>query len=519
MLFAQIHKEECPMNCSTRIFLFLLALVLFGGCKQALAIPEGMSTTTDLYPEGARVTFSIPYSEKVSFELPATFDKDSIRPLASDGLTVQSFSVEDLPRPGWIPPVLAELKASIDSKKKEKSLLEAKTAAITQSFNLLSGPLPKDLKGPEITAYIETARELREKLGTEMVSLNEEIRKTDESLSILMDEYDSRMPENADRVLSISATLSGKGNFLVEGWTSQAGWAPSYRMDLESATGKIDGKLRAAAMQKTGISLSGTLIFHTTIPSLSVSPPKLTPQIVDYEEELDKSMRPAMLGRSAVMLSEESSQAAPYAPPAIVRTLTDMSVRVEGKTEGDGTVAEFTLGTFGMQSEVAIVAVPLLSKQAWVTAEVKELPISLLPAPADLFVDGNASGKTVLKEQGEGTAFTAAFGKMPLVTAVREKIVKKEGSSWIGKGRLEEGYTIDVTNGTPSKVTLQLKDRIPLSAQEKITVETVTVDPKPAEQTNQNILTWKIDLNPGAKKTVRVVYRLGYPSDKEIIIQ
>ena len=76
-----------------------------------------------------------------------------------------------------------------------------------------------------------------------------------------------------------------------------------------------------------------------------------------------------------------------------------------------------------------------------------------------------------------------------------------------------------MTNGTPSKVTLQLKDRIPLSAQEKITVETVTVDPKPAEQTNQNILTWKIDLNPGAKKTVRVVYRLGYPSDKEIIIQ
>ena len=506
------------MNLPVKIFLLLFVLFLSGRCQPALSMPEGTSARTDLYPEGARVTFSLPFSEKISFELPATFNKESIRPLGTEGLTVQSFSVEDLPRPGWIPPVLAELKTAIDGKKREKRLLEAKKVAITQSFNLLSGPLPKDLKGTEMTAYIQSARELREKLETEMITLAEEIEKTGESLSVLTDEFTSRMPEMTDRVFSVSAVLSGKGNLLVEGWTSQAKWSPSYRMDLESTSGNINGTLSAAAMQKTGITLAGTLVFHTTTPSLSVSPPKLTPQIVDYEEKLDGVMRPMMMERSAAKLNEDVLGAAPFAPPAIVRTLTDMSVSVEGTIEGDGTPAEFSLGTFGMKGETAIVAVPLLSKQAWITAEVKELPVSLLPAPADLFVDGNAAGKTVLKEQGEGTAFSAAFGKMPLVTAVREKIVKKEGSSWTGKGRLEEGYTIEVTNGTASKITLHLKDRIPLSAQEKIAVETVTADPKPAEQTDQNILTWKIDLKPGEKKTVRVVYKVSYPSDKEITL-
>ena len=507
------------MIFSARISLFLFVLLLFGGCGPAFSMPEGTSTT-DLYPRGAKVTFSIPFSERISFELPATFDRDSLRPLSTEGLTVQSFSVEDLPRPGWIPPVLAELKSAIDGKTREKRLLEAKKVAITQSFSLLSGPLPKDLKGSEMTAYIESARELREKLETELISLADEIEKAEESLSVLTDEFDSRMPEKTDRVLSVSAVLSGKGDLLVEGWTSSAGWSPSYRMELASATGKIEGKLSASATQMTGIPLSGRLIFHTTTPSLSVRPPKLNPQIVDYQPEAEMDTQRPMLFRSTAKLNEEEALgAAPYAPPAIVRTLTDMSVSVEGRIEGDGTPSEFTLGTFAMEGETAIVAVPLLSKEAWITAEVKELPLSLLPAPADLFVDGNASGKTDLKEQGEGTAFTAAFGKMPLVTAVREKIVKKEGSSWTGKGRLEEGYTIELANGTASKITLQLKDRIPLSAQEKITVETVTVDPKPAEQTDQNILTWKIDLNPGEKKTVRVVYRLGYPSDKEIIIK
>lgn len=505
------------MNFPVRISLFLFALLLFGGCQPALSMPEG-TMTTDLYPQGARVTFSIPFSEKISFELPATFDKDSLRSLSTDGLTVQSFSVEDLPRPGWIPPVLAELKKAIDGKKREKRLLEAKKVAITQSFNLLSGPLPKDLKGNEITAYIESTRELREKLETELIFLAEEIEKAGESLSVLTDEFTSRMPEQTDRVLSISAVLSGKGNLLVEGWTSSARWSPSYRMELTSATGKIDGKLTAAAMQKTGIPLAGTLIFHTTTPSLSVSPPKLNPEIVDYQPEMEMDTPRPMMLRSAAKLNEEVLGAAPYAPPAIVRTLTDMSVSVEGTIQGDGTPAEFTLGTFGMKGETAIVAVPLLSKQAWITAEVKELPVSLLPAPADLFVDGNAAGKTALKEQGEGTAFTAAFGKIPLVTAVREKIVKKEGSSWTGKGRIEEGYTVELTNGTASKITLQLKDRIPLSAQEKITVEAVTVDPKPDEQTDQNILTWKIDLKAGEKKTVRVLYKVSYPSDKEITL-
>lgn len=500
-----------------RIALFLFALLLFGGSQPALSMPGGTSTT-DLYPQGARVTFSIPFSEKISFELPATFDKDSLRPLSTDGLTVQSFSVEDLPRPGWIPPFLEELKTAIDGKKRGKRLLEAKKVAITQSFNLLSGPLPRDLKGTEITAYIESARELREKLETELISLAEEIEKTGESLSVLTDEFNSRMPEMTDRVLSISAVLSGKGNLLVEGWTSQAKWSPSYRMDLESASGNINGTLSAAAMQKTGIALAGTLVFHTATPSLSVTPPKLTPQIVDYEEKPSEVMRPVMMERRAAKLNEEVLGAAPYAPPAIVRTLTDMSVSVEGTIQGDGTPAEFTLGTFGMKGETAIVAVPLLSKQAWITAEVKELPVSLLPAPADLFVDGNAAGKTTLKEQGEGTAFTAAFGKMPLVTAVREKIVKKEGSSWTGKGRLEEGYTIELTNGTASAITVDLKDRTPLSAQEKITVETVTVEPKPNEQTDRNILTWKIDLKAAEKKTVRMIYKVSYPSDKEITL-
>ena len=505
------------MNFSARIFLFLFALLLFGGSQPALSMPGGTSTT-DLYPRGARVTFSIPFSEKVSFDLPATFDKESLRPLSTDGLTVQSFSVEDLPRPGWIPPVLEELKTAIDDKKREKRLLEAKKAAITQSFNLLSGPLPGDLKGTEIRAYIESARELREKLETELISLAEEIEKAAESLSVLTDEFNSRMPEMTDRVLSISAVLSGKGNLLVEGWTSSAGWSPSYRMDLTSDTGKIDGKLTATAMQKTGIPLEGTVIFHTTTPSLSVAPPKLNPEIVDYQPESDMDMQRPMMLRSAAKLNEEALGAAPYAPPAIVRTLTDMSVSVEGTIRGDGTPSEFTLGTFGMQGETAIVAVPLLSKQAWITAEVKELPVSLLPAPADLFVDGNAAGKTSLKEQGEGTAFIAAFGKMPLVTAVREKIVKKEGSSWTGKGRLEEGYTIELTNGTASAITVDLKDRTPLSAQEKISVETVTADPKPAGQTDRNILTWKIDLKAGEKKTVRMIYRISYPSDKEITL-
>jgi uncharacterized protein (TIGR02231 family) len=199
--------------------------------------------------------------------------------------------------------------------------------------------------------------------------------------------------------------------------------------------------------------------------------------------------------------------------------MTDMTARARGTLPGDNSPAEFLLGEFELKSEVSIVSVPVLSEEAWITAEAKKIATPLLPGTAELSVDGKLSAKATLPEQGTGTDIRLAFGKMPLVKAVREKMVSREGSTWTGKGRLEDGYSIEITNGLEKKITVILKDRIPVSAQEKISVETMKIEPRPDEQDKENILSWKLSLAPGEKKKVEVLLRIGYPADETIVFR
>ena len=472
----------------------------------------------DMYPRSARVIFSVPVGGKASFQLPAAFDEASVRPLPSEGLTVHSFEAVEIPRSGWVPPELEPLRQRIREKERAEAVLLGKISAIQQSFALLQGPFPAELKGNDVPDYVEAARIAREKLEMENISFSESLGEIKRDLEALKQDYEDRMPEKSGRAVHVEASLSGRGALLVEAWTGSAGWIPFYRMDLESATGKISGAFLARARQKTGLPLEGEVHFHTATPSSAVIPPEIAPLVADFERNLPPA-RPLAMERGAAksLLRAESLPA--ESAPVVEQTMTDMSASATGILAGDGSYGEMTLGSFSLKGETSIVSVPSLSEQAWITAECKAIPFPILPGTVELSVDGRISGKTSVKEHGAGTDLTVAFGKMPLVRAIRRQSISREGTSWTGKGRIEDGYSIEITNGTPSKLSVVIRDRIPVSAQEKISVETMRIEPKAAEQSERNILTWKLDLAPGETKSAEVIYSLRFPSDERVIFR
>jgi len=507
-------KLACTVAAVSVLFLFSLP-----GVSAAESILPAVSKV-DLYPRGARILFSVPAALHVSFELPGTFDPSTVRPLPADGQKITSFEAAGVPRPGWIPEALRDLHAQIKENEKKLAVLAGRTSAIKQSFDLLSGPLPRDLKGSEMAEYVEAARKTREKMETELISVSSEMDEIKETTDALIADFSSRMPQDSDTAVQVSARVEGGEKLLVEAWTQQAGWSPFYRMNLDTPSGAIHSSLLARARQHTGMVLEGDLFFHTTVPSTTVAPPDLPPLVADFAPKTVR--RAAMMEDMAISPRAEFKLGAPApaaAPPEIVQSMTDMTARARGTLPGDNRPAEFLLGEFELKSEVSIVSVPVLSEEAWITAEVKKLSVPLLPGPVELSVDGKLSAKTRLPEQGSGTDIQLAFGKMPLVKAVREKMVSREGSTWTGKGRLEDGYSIEITNGLEKKITVILKDRIPVSAQEKISVETMKIEPRPDEQDKENILSWKITLAPGEKKKTEVLFRLGYPADETVVFR
>jgi hypothetical protein len=56
-----------------------------------------------------------------------------------------------------------------------------------------------------------------------------------------------------------------------------------------------------------------------------------------------------------------------------------------------------------------------------------------------------------------------------------------------------------------------------VSRHESIKVKLESADPKPAEQTELNELTWKLALDPGAKQFVRFDFSVEHPRDTSVI--
>jgi len=199
-------------------------------------------------------------------------------------------------------------------------------------------------------------------------------------------------------------------------------------------------------------------------------------------------------------------------------TPTDLSLKVRGRTTGDGTPARIFVARFSLPAETNVVAIPALDREAWLTAEIKSLNRPLLSGGADLYLDGSPSGKAFIETSGRGEPLKLAFGKVPLVTAAIEESVPVEGTTW-GRGKLEKAFTLSVTNGMGTPTNVSLLDRVPVSAQEKIRIDVLVLDPKPSKQDDRGILTWDLKLAPGETRKLTVKYRLTYPADQRIIFR
>ena len=201
--------------------------------------------------------------------------------------------------------------------------------------------------------------------------------------------------------------------------------------------------------------------------------------------------------------------------PDVISTLADVSVKGSGDLKGDGTPEDVELGRFTLESAPLLISIPEQNREAWIVASMDAVPESLLPGAAELAVDGAVTGRSNIPDFGAGQ-MSLPFGMSARLTSKKTPLISKTGSSWLGKGILENGYTLEITNGMETEREVLVKDRVPTPINDKITLEVTKIDPAPAEHDAENRLTWKIRVKPGETTKIVVEYRLRYPSDDEL---
>ena len=533
-----------------KIFIFSLAVLTVIFCvsdiSQALEAPETYTdsiTQIDFYPGGAKFSFKVePYDSDGNFRavLPGAFQADSIRALNPDFLE-GDIRVEVFNRERWIPSQLEELKTKSDELEKQIAELTAKRTAFEQTLDMLDELKPEKSKPEELLSYIKDSQTLRLDIGNELVSIKKEIDDAQTKLKTIKNELNSRRPAGDSSYILITGKAADDIEF--SAFTTAASWQPRYVLNLDSSTGKIGAELYVRASQKTGLDYAhGDIILHTkSTPDERITTPVLNPLKVGIKPKEEKIAtvgsasfaRNNMMYKSARMeadrmvMADEDIMAEEMEPdlglpvalahaPAIQETLADRTLDAEGELPGDGSERDLELfiSDIKLQGDLLIMMIPEQRNNAWIIAKMNESSDKLIPATAELRVDGEISGKISIGEYE--TQKEIPFGYADAITVKKEALVGKTGVSWFS-GVSTNGYKLEVTNGTKVERVITVKDRMPIPTDEKIKLEVNKIEPKEKERDAENRLTWEITVPAGATVPIIVDYKLSYPSGEELL--
>ncbi len=176
----------------------------------------------------------------------------------------------------------------------------------------------------------------------------------------------------------------------------------------------------------------------------------------------------------------------------------------------DGTEHRATVATFELPVRLDHVTVPLRGTEAYLRATAtNSSEHALLPGHAALFQDADYVGSTDLPPWAPGEEVELALGVNDRVRVERELVRRSASKATLGSTeRREVAYKITVGNYGPVTALVTVQDQAPVSRDPAITVRDVTCRPHETERTDLGVLTWKIELPPGAKTEITVGFRV-----------
>jgi len=341
-------------------------------------------------------------------------------------------------------------------------------------------------------------------------------------------------------VVTVELEVSAAGDFDLEltYMVNGAGWKPLY--DLRLTEGSLDVTYLAQVAQNTGEDWPDVaLTLSTASPALSLIIPELQPwyirayappphvaQAVAKGGTMLRAAAPAPASFAAPGAMPEAQAMAVEQPLALdLATVSEsgasLTFRLAARADipGNGDPRKVTVATFPLKPNFDYVTAPKLADTCYRRAKVKnESAYMLLPGSAQLFEGDDYLGTTAIELTAPSEEMELFFGADERVRVERELAAREVDKTFIGdRRRIRFAYTIDVENLRDAPQTIFVRDQLPVSRDEQIKVKLEASDPKPLEQSELNLLEWKLQLDKSAKRTIRFDFSVEFPRAMEVV--
>lgn len=534
-------------------FLCGLTLLLAGQAwAQAPVITQANLESVTVYSTGvemnhkAKIAVPAGSSEILINNVANVLDENSIRIGAGANVTIMSVSfTRDYLKQENRTPAYLRVEDSLKSARRGLSRLEAAYNAEQNALKILEknqaiGGANTGVNVAELAKMVDYNKAKQVELSNNMIAIAEKQAEQQKIVARLeqqlAEESRDRSGAGGQLLVQVMAGSAASSEFNISYISPNAGWTAFYDLRAENTNSNLKILYKANLVQHTGLDWKKVkLTLSTGNPAQSGNAPQLQAWMLRYGSPAYYANQSAYQNR--IQAKSSVTRAIEGAAPGIQvetsaaedRSLSNYTALVENQLSTTFDVElpydiasndkphSVSLKEYSLPVRYKYYAVPKADPDAFLMAEVSQYEkLNLLPGEANIILENMYVGKSYLNPYATTDTLNLSMGRDKKITIKREKVMEQSGVKLLGSTKKQTfTYEIRLRNGKREAVSLLLKDQYPVATDNNMEVE--LLEASGAEINKETgVLTWKLDLAPGATQTVRISYSVKYPKDKVI---
>ncbi len=386
-----------------------------------------------------------------------------------------------------------------------------------------------------------------DRLDTDLLGLEKELIDTQKKLDqvrrqiqdlgrVQAREYNVRLRVEIEKDSTIQLGLK----YLV----NNASWKPLYDLRVDSGEERLTCVYKAQVRQNTGEDWNGVkLLLSTSQPSISGNPPELRPQFVrphvppkltldrgfgGEAPAMVRSAAPKKMAKRPMAMAEEADMAPPAAKrkESVVESgMLSTSFGLEGDFDvpTDKQGHEVHIRSLELPTKFFYLCIPRLQDKVYLQTELtNKSDYPLLPGKASVFLDGQYVNQTAIPMVAQGETYRQGLGIDNRIK-IEHKLLQKHRKSqglMSKRDRILFRYQTELHNHKNVPVIVELKERFPISQDERIKVEMIEPSIKSGDDNlkldEQNLLEWKVALAADEEKKLILEYAISFPEGMKV---
>ncbi|MFP4168956.1 MAG: DUF4139 domain-containing protein [Desulfonatronovibrionaceae bacterium] len=495
-------KKVCFWGC----------LFLFFACPARAAVTE-----VELYPNQARVeeTAVLQAGKKqLSVELSGHVRANTIRVHYPQG---EIISLSTDLRSASMPDRLAALKEKLQKLKSKKDAIQSQVNSLEGEISYFRSTEPAPESG--LQAVLSLGEAVRKQLRTAYDQLFEHKRvqgDIEEEIKEVEQELDQASGSREEKLvldLVVDRPASRDSDVYLSYVVDNCGWRSEYRLNGDPAGKAVDFTWKAGVWQNTGVDWSNaSLSLATSRPFWQLQPPQIGEWTIApaRKGKVGKEGRDADRNLAAMALTQ-AAQDEPLQEKKEFRTvysLGDMNLKA-------GEEKSVKLRHESWPAEFDYLIRPYRAQAAFVRARVEfDSAVRLPSGKATYFLDSAYVGEGPLKISTEEKELFFGPDEQIQVEYMNVDSMSGESGFFSKKDSHSWKWRVSVKNSKSGPAAIVIQDIMPKIGDEDIELEK-TFDPRP-DSVEDRLLTWRLDIDPGAEKKVVYGCEVVYPSDMSV---